>query len=186
MIDALQLGGIKQKTTVKSLISAGLTALAAALPLIFHTALGAEGGARWLPMYAPVIIGGCLLGSGFGLVTGIMSCVASYLISQSVIGIPMPSAQMLPAIALELAVFGAVSGLFGKIIVRFPAVCIIATPAAQAAGKGAGFIYNIIVLSQYVPFWDMIQKCLPGLCVQIVILPLIIIPLAKRLKNERN
>lgn len=53
---------LRLKITVKTLISAGVIALAVILPQIVHIAAGAEGGMRWLPMYLPVLLGGCLWG----------------------------------------------------------------------------------------------------------------------------
>ena len=44
--------------TVKALVAAGVVLLAALLPQLVHLALGASGGAAWLPMYLPVLIGG--------------------------------------------------------------------------------------------------------------------------------
>ena len=54
---------LKLKITIKSLVSLGIIALAVALPQIVHAILGAPGGVQWLPMYLPVLLGGCLLGS---------------------------------------------------------------------------------------------------------------------------
>ena len=63
----------KFKITIKTMVSVGLIALAVILPQIIHATLGASGGAQWLPMYLPVLIGGCLLGCKWGLGVGIMS-----------------------------------------------------------------------------------------------------------------
>ena len=51
------------KITYKALVSVGLIALAVILPQLIHLALGQPGGVKWLPMYLPVLIGGCLLGT---------------------------------------------------------------------------------------------------------------------------
>ncbi|MDE7181623.1 MAG: hypothetical protein K2O41_01145, partial [Clostridia bacterium] len=101
----------KTKITVKSLISAGLVALAVILPQIIHAAFGSAGGVQWLPMYLPVLLGGCLLGWTWGLGVGIASPVVSFLITLA-FGNPMPAAARLPFMIAELAVFAAVSGLF--------------------------------------------------------------------------
>ncbi len=57
---------LKSKVTVKCLISVGVIASAVVLPQLFHSAPGAQGGVRWLPMYAPVLLGACLLGWAWG------------------------------------------------------------------------------------------------------------------------
>ena len=112
--------------TVKALISAGIIALAVILPQLVHLAAGAQGGVEWLPMYLPVLLGGCLLGWKWGLGVGILSPVVSFALT-SIGGNAMPAAARLPYMAAELAVFAAVSGLFsGKIAengwMAFPAV----------------------------------------------------------------
>ena len=52
-----------KKITYKTLTSALLITLAVVLPQIIHLALGQPGGVQWLPMYLPVLIGGCLMGA---------------------------------------------------------------------------------------------------------------------------
>ncbi len=122
------------KITVKTLISLGIIALAVILPQLVHLALGAPGGMQWLPMYLPVLLGGCLLGWKWGLGVGILSPVISYAIT-SLGGNPMPAAIRLLYMIAELAVFGAILGLFSRSIAKnswmaFPAVLL-----AQVAGR---------------------------------------------------
>ena len=50
------------RLTVKTLVSAVIVVLAVALPQLVHLVAGAAGGVQWLPMYLPVLLGGCLLG----------------------------------------------------------------------------------------------------------------------------
>ena len=57
---------LKMRITVKTLISIGIVALAVVLPQLVHLALGQSGGVQWLPMYLPVLLGGCLLGTWYG------------------------------------------------------------------------------------------------------------------------
>ena len=124
---------LKIKITVKSLISVGIVALAVLLPQLVHLIAGQPGGVQWLPMYLPVLIGGCLLGWAWGLGLGIVAPIVSYLITLA-FGNPMPALARLPFMVVELAVFAAVSGLFSKKIAKngwmaFPAVLL-----AQVAG----------------------------------------------------
>lgn len=63
----------QKRITVKTLISIGIVALAVVLPQLVHLALGQSGGVQWLPMYLPVLLGGCLLGTWWGLGIGIAS-----------------------------------------------------------------------------------------------------------------
>ena len=179
----------KTKITVKSLISAGLVALAVILPQIIHAAQGSAGGVQWLPMYLPVLLGGCLLGWSWGLGVGIASPVVSFLITLA-FGNPMPVAARLPFMIAELAVFAAVSGLFTKKIaangwMAFPAVLL-----AQVAGRTT-FMLSVLVFQSVTPFtpaqiWSQIQTGLLALVLQAVIVPFAVMGLRKLLNRDRN
>lgn len=187
--NVLKRRGAAVRMTVKSVIAAGLIAAAALLPLLVHALAGATGGATWLPMYLPVLIGGCLLGLGFGAVVGVCSPLASYFVSQAILGSPMPVAAKLPYMIVELAVFGLVAGLFSKKIATKPLFAFPAVLSAQIIGKlvGAGIAAAAMAIrgtAGYHTLWAPIQMGLPGLCMQAVLVPLIIIVLNKVLKND--
>lgn len=117
---------VKIKISIKTAISVVLIAMAVGLPQLVHLAAGAQGGMQWLPMYLPVLLGGCLLGMWWGLGIGVLSPVVSFAIT-SAAGNPMPLAARLPFMIVELAVFAVISGLFSKKITQnkwlaFPAV----------------------------------------------------------------
>lgn len=179
---------LKVKMTVKSLLSCGLVAMAVLLPQLVHLALGQAGGVAWLPMYLPVLLGGCLLGTWWGLGIGIASPLASFLIT-SLWGSPMPVAARLPYMMAELAVFAAVSGLFTKKIARngwmaFPAVLL-----AQVAGRTA-FLVLAAVFQSVSPLtpalvWSQIQAGLLGQLVQAVLVPLAVMAVRFLLVRER-
>lgn len=103
----------KTKIAIKSIVTVGIIALAVGLPQLVHLVAGAQGGMIWLPMYLPVLIGGCLLGKWWGLGIGIASPLTSFLITLAG-GSPMPTLERLPFMVAELAVFGLVTGLFSK------------------------------------------------------------------------
>ena len=164
----------KIKLTVKSLVSLGIIALAVALPQIVHALAGASGGVEWLPMYLPVLLGGCLLGTVWGLGVGILSPVVSFLITFAA-GSAMPALARLPFMVAELAVFAAVSGLFSKKIAQngwlaFPAVLL-----AQVAGRTA-FMLLVLIFQTVSPLtpalvWSQIQAGLLGMVLQAVLVP---------------
>lgn len=167
-----------KKMTLKALLSAGLIALAVILPQIVHIALGQPGGVQLLPMYLPVLLGGCLLGSKWALAVGVMSPVVSFAIT-SLMGSPMPALQRLPFMVAELAVFAVVSGLFTNKIYKngmwaFPAVI-----SAQIAGRLV-FLGLVALFQSVAPFsvamiWGQIQTGLIGLAIQAVLVPLLVI-----------
>lgn len=178
------------KITYKTLVSAGIVALAVILPQLVHLALGAPGGVKFLPMYLPVLIGGCLLGAKWGLAVGALSPLVSFVIT-SAMGNPMPMAARLPFMMAELAIFAAVSGAFTKKIAAnglwaFPAVIL-----AQICGRTA-FLGLIAATQRFTQFtasmiWGQIQTGFVGLAVQAVFVPLIIIALRKlMIKDGKN
>lgn len=180
---------LKVKITVKSLISAGLVILAVVLPQLVHLIAGAPGGAQWLPMYLPVLIGGCLLGAVWGMGIGVASPIVSFLITLA-FGDPMPAAARLPFMVVELAVFAAVSGLFSKKIaasgwMAFPAVLL-----AQVAGRTA-FMLLVLIFRSVTPFtpqmiWVQIQMGLLGMVLQAVLVPFIVMGLKALLDKEKK
>ena len=70
-----------KRVTLSAVLSAGLIALAVILPQIVHLALGQPGGVQLLPMYLPVLIGGCLLGWKWALSVGVLSPLVSFAIT---------------------------------------------------------------------------------------------------------
>ena len=175
------------KITVKALISAGVIALAVILPQLVHLFSGAAGGAKWLPMYLPVLIGGCLLGWRWGLGVGVLSPVVSFLIT-SMTGNAMPAASRLPYLIAELAVFAVVSGVFSKKIsenlwLAFPAVLL-----AQVSGR-AVFLMVAAIFQGIAPLsaaavWSQIQTGLLGLVLQAVLVPFIVMGLGVLLGRD--
>ncbi len=180
---------LKLKITVKSLISVGIVALAVILPQLVHLAAGQAGGVQWLPMFLPVLMGGCLLGWAWGLGLGIASPVVSFLITLA-FGNPMPAAARLPFMVVELAVFAAISGLFSKKIsqngwMAFPAVLL-----AQVAGRTV-FMLLVLIFGSVTPFtpaviWSQIQTGLLGTVLQAVLVPFIVMGLKLLLDRDKN
>ena len=168
----------KTKITAKTLTSVGLIALAVILPQIVHLTLGQPGGVQFLPMYLPVLIGGCLLGWRWALIVGALSPVMSFLIT-SLFGEAMPPLVRLPFMIVELCVFALVSGLFSKKIFEnglwaFPAVLF-----AQVAGR-AVFLLCVFIFQSLVPFsfadvWNQVLNGWMGLVIQLIAVPLIVI-----------
>ena len=177
------------KIAVKTLISAGVIALAVILPQIVHLFAGAQGGVQWLPMYLPVLLGGCLLGWRWGLGVGLLSPLVSFAFT-SLAGNAMPAAARLPYMMAELAAFAVVSGLFSEKIVRngwmaFPAVLL-----AQVSGRLfflalAAAFQGVSSLSAAV-VWSQIQAGLLGLVLQAVVVPFLVMGLRALMNRDRK
>lgn len=180
---------LKVKLTVKGLVSFGLIVLAVLLPQLVHLTLGQAGGVRWLPMYLPVLLAGCLLGVRWGMGVGVWSPVVSFALT-SLWGDPMPAAARLPFMMAELCVFAAVSGIFSKQIAKngwmaFPAVLL-------GAVAGRVFFLLLAVLFQSVaPFTVetvllQIETGLSGLVLQAAMVPLLVMGLRTLIQRERE
>ena len=177
------------KIAVKTFISAGVVALAVILPQIVHLFAGAQGGVRWLPMYLPVLLGGCLLGWRWGLGVGLLSPLVSFAFT-SLAGNAMPAAARLPYMMAELAAFAVVSGLFSEKIARngwmaFPAVLL-----AQVSGRLfflalAAAFQGVSSLSAAV-VWSQIQTGLLGLVLQAVVVPFLVMGLRALMNRDRK
>ena len=178
----------KTKITCKTLVSIGLIALAVVLPQLVHLALGQPGGVQLLPMYLPVLIGGCLLGWRWAMFVGVLSPLASFALT-SLMGNPMPVLARLPFMMAELAVFAVVSGLFSNKIYKnglwaFPAVL-----AAQLAGRavflGLAFVFQSVAPFTAEMIWSQILAGWLGLAIQLIAVPLIVIGIRAILVKEK-
>lgn len=190
MIDAILVNkSTKVKFEIKSLISFCLIVCAVGLPHIVHLFFGAAGGVTLLPMYLPVIIGGCLLGFKWGLMVGIASPLLSFLITSS-FGSPMPAIQRLPFMVIELMVFATVAGSFSKLITKNSLYVIPAVLLSQIAGRLSfvllvAIFQNVTSLSLSLVL-SQIQSGIWGILAQLVIVPLVIISLSNLVKENGN
>lgn len=180
---------LKIRLTVKSLVSAGIVVLAVILPQLVHLVAGPSGGMTWLPMYLPVLLGGCLLGTWWGLGVGILSPLVSFAVT-SAMGSAMPAAARLPFMTAELAVFAAVSGLFSEKIsengwMAFPAVLL-----AAVSGR-AVFLLLTAIFQSIAPFtvsvvWSQIQSGFIGLILQAVLVPLMVMGIRALMRRDKK
>lgn len=177
----------KTKLTVKSLLSVGLVALATILPMLMHLAVGAQGGMVWLPMYLPVVIGGVLLGTLWGIGIAIASPLVSFIIT-SIVSSPMPALSRLPFMIVELVVFALVCGLFSKLIAKKVWVTPIAVVSSIVAGRlvflalvaifeSVSSLSVSMVLSQIVAGW-------PGVIMLVALTTILTLILNKTLNRE--
>lgn len=177
----------KTKITVKSVVAVAVVALAVVLPELVHMSAGAAGGATWLPMYIPVILGGALLGPVWGLAVGISSPVVSFLIT-SAMGSPMPVLTRLPYMIVELAVFAVVTGLFSKAILKNKALAFPAVIAAAIAGRGV-FLFTALLFESVSPIsfaaaLAQVESGIYGVVLQVVVLPFVIAGIAYLMSRE--
>ena len=146
-----------------------LIALGVLLPMAFHAAGAA--GSIFLPMHIPILMAGLLLGPVTGAWVGILTPIASSLLT----GMP-PLFPTLPIMVIELAVYGCVAGCL-----RQSRGLNVALAAAILSGRlAAGFMVWVLahwVALQWTP-WGYLAasaiKGIPGLIVQLLFIPLLV------------
>lgn len=172
-----------RKTTKKLIYSAFFLSLAYVLP--FVTGQVPTIGQMLCPMHIPVILCGFLCGGGWGLLVGLTSPVLRAL----TIGMPplFPSAI---AMALELSVYGLVCGLLYKRLPSRIYSVYISLLTSMVSGRLAwGAIMLVISQIQKTEFslkmfWTSVfLSSIPGIILQIVLIPVVVISL-KRITSQ--
>ena len=142
------------------------------LPIAFH-AFG-MGGRIFLPMHIPVLLAGFLVGPGSGLIVGILAPGLSHMLTG------MPPTYAVPLMSLELPLYGLVAGIAYN---RLKINIYIALIAAMLVGRimfGVGLL--VLGLFMDLPYdaatffstGGAIITGLPGIAIQIVLIPLIV------------
>lgn len=174
---------MKEMSFVKrACICAVCIALCYVLPLAFH-AFGA--GTVFLPMHIPVLLCGLICGWGYGTFCGVAGPVLSCVLSG------MPSATGLVSMAPELCAYGLVSGLLLR-FVRTKNTYVdlyIALVAAMLLGRVVGGAAKVLFyfsgasgmteLSFSLLATTYFVQSLPGIAIQLVILPTLVFTLMK-------
>jgi len=169
--------------TKKITFGALIVAISVLLPQAFHFA-GQQAGQIFLPMHIPVLLGGFILGPGYGLAIGILSPVLSSLLTS------MPPMAKLPFMILELAAYGFASGLLYGFLKRKKAHTTIAAYISLIAAMAAGRL--VYALSLFVAAEMLGIACdgpaaavasvvtgIYGIAIQIIIIPPIVIMLER-------
>lgn len=191
--NALKLKNASYKTifTVKTVISAAIIALAVILPQMAHFAVGAKAGVTLLPMYLPILLGSCLLGYKWGIVSAVLSPLTSFIITSLLNKSPMPTLERMPFMMAELAIFALVSGLFYKKIQNNAWFVFLAVISAQIAGRAffaaSAFIFNGLVSFTPSMVLAQIKTGYIGLIIQAILVPLMVMGIKKLLdKNTQK
>lgn len=168
---------------IRNLVFSGvLLALGMVLPLL--TAQIKEIGDTLLPMHLPVLLCGLVCGWRFGLPVGLMLPF----LRSFIFGMP-PLYPQAVWMACELAAYGAVAGILYSLI-RVRGRVYIALVGAQLAGrfvwgivkatllglKGSAFTFSAFIAGGFV-------DAFPGILLQILLLPPIVMLLKKREKQ---
>jgi len=154
-------------------LTAGFVALSVGVPYVIHQLAGISAGRIFLPMQFFVLCAGLLLGWHPGLVAGILSPLISF----SLTG--MPPAVMLFPVTLEIATYGLVVGLMRRFLTRNLWLPLI---AALVAGRivVASAVYITGISSPLSYLRGAVLMGIPGILIQIVLLPVVVKVLSKR------
>ena len=168
----------KMSTVKKAIITAICIALCVVLPQAFHAIPRA--GAIYLPMHIPVLLCGLICGWPFGLLCGIAGPLLSSLFTG------MPPAAALPSMIIECAVYGCASGLLMSIVrtKNTYADLYISLIGAMLCGRIIAGILQALIFSAgsySMAAWgtSYFVTALPGIIIQVVLLPSIVFALMK-------
>ncbi len=169
------------KFDTKKLVLSGLL-LALGIVLPFFTGQIKQIGNMLLPMHIPVIICGFVCGWPWGLAVGLVAPI----LRSAMFGMPvmMPTAA---AMAVELAVYGAVAGIMYGILKERKGSVYISLIVAMIAGR---VVWGLVSVALYGVMgntfsWTLFAagaffNAIPGIIVQIVLIPIIVLALNKR------
>jgi predicted membrane protein len=165
--------------TLKLVLSAGFLALGLILP--FFTAQIREIGNMLLPMHIPVLICGFVCGWQYGLAVGFITP----LLRSMVFGMP-PMFPTATAMAFELASYGAVSGLLYRALPKKNVSVYISLIGAMIAGRLIWGLINVPIygIAGKAYSWQIFMggaflNAIPGIILQLVMIPIIIIALQR-------
>ena len=173
------------KRTFSGLLTRRLTYsalfLAIALVLPFLTGQIPEIGSMLCPMHIPVLLCGFLGGWPWGLAVGFLAP----LLRSVLFGMP-PMVPTAVAMAFELAVYGAASGFLYRRLPRKKASVYIALLVAMVLGRVVWGVVRVILagLAGSSFTWALflsgaITTAIPGIILQIVLIPILVIALEK-------
>ena len=164
---------MKMMTPAKRTVLGALcVALCVVLPMAFHAIPNA--GSVMLPMHIPVLLCGMVCGWPYGFLCGLMGPALSSLLTG------MPPAAVLPAMMVECAVYGMVSGILLKIVRtgKTTADLSIALIGAMLAGRWVAGVAKALIFSPGITMSAWIASsfvtALPGIATQLIAIPLLV------------
>ncbi len=162
----------------RSMITAVCVALTVVLPMAFHAVPNA--GSVILPMHIPVLLCGLICGWPFGLACGLIGPLLSNLFTG------MPPMAALTAMLVELAVYGLMAGLLmscvrtRKVYADLYFSLLVAMLAGRiVAGMARALIFAAGSYSMAAWTTSYFVTSLPGIAIQIVLLPSIVFALER-------
>lgn len=169
---------MKLSTRKKSILTAVCIALCVVLPQAFHAIPNA--GAVYLPMHIPVLLCGLICGWQYGLLCGLAGPLLSSLLTQ------MPPMAILPAMMLEVAIYGAVCGIMMRLVhtKHVYGDLYLSLISAMLIGRILGGVAKALIFapgSMTMAAWatSYFVTSLPGIVIQLALIPSIVFALEK-------
>lgn len=161
--------------TRKLTYSALFLAFGILLPQIFHLFGGT--GPVFLPMHIPVLLAGFFLGGGSGALIGLMTVLASTLLTG------MPPVPILYFMLFEVAVYGLVAGLtYRKFKMNVYVSLILAMMAGRITLAAAVYTLQPLLGLRLSPAGYMtgaLTGGIPGTVIQLIFIPALVIALER-------
>lgn len=160
------------QTTKQTILAGALIAIGLVLPMAFH-AIG--GGAVFLPMHIPVLMGGFCLSAPFAVAVGVLTP----LISSVLTGMP-PVFPVLPFMIIELATYGLMVSLLYRKMKRHvvPTLMISMMIGRIMAGLAVWILATFFMAKLPGPLvfvTGAVIKGLPGIVIQLIFIPIIVL-----------
>ena len=165
-------------TIKKSILTAICIALCVVLPMAFHSIQNA--GSIFCPMHIPVLLCGLICGPALGLLCGLAGPLLSSLFTS------MPPMAILPSMMVELAAYGLLTGFMMRLIrtKKIYADLYISLVIALLGGRILGGLSKALIFAagKYsIGAWasGYFVTCLPGIVIQLALIPTIVFALEK-------
>ena len=158
-------------------ITALCVALCVVLPMAFHMIPNA--GSVMLPMHIPALLCGLVCGWQYGLLCGLLGPLVSSILTG------MPPMAVLPGMMVECGMYGCVGGLMMERIRTgsLYADLYISLPVAMLAGRVISGVVKALILTPglSIAAWATASfvTALPGIAVQLILLPTLIVALTR-------
>ncbi len=172
----------KHEKLVKMILAALFLAIAYVLP--FFTGQIPEIGSMLLPMHIPVLLCGFICGAPWGLLIGFIAP----LLRSFVLGMP-PLFPTAVCMAFELATYGLISGIMHKILPGKKLFIYASLIISMIAGRIIWGVAMVVCMGvnggafTFAAFMARaITNAIPGIIVQIIIIPVLVMVLDKQKK----
>lgn len=168
---------MKIQSTKQMVLSGVFIAIGLVLPMVFHAIGG--GGAVFLPMHIPVIIGGFFLSIPYALLVGVLTPVLSSLLT----GMP-PAFPTLPFMIFELATYGIMVSLLYR---KYKMNVYISLVASMVCGRiMAGAVVWVLATffaaklpSPIIFISGAVTTGIPGIIIQLIFIPVLVMAMNK-------